>query len=296
MVKTESAIWFGKLGVTCAFLLACCWAAPRVFTNLPLFPPTTTDQQQVAVFDRYFHVLPRDVVLVGSSLSYRLNEGFFEHNNVRNAAIPGGSPLTGLAIIEAAPGLRPHVIAVETNILNRGIDDNLFQKFKNGKRSDGGLPPLRTLAAYYQGALDDLLTYSEARRRGILERPAAMHSTEQGIPIAAQVELNKSINQAAILADAKMLKSLVERLEAQGVLVVFYEMPYSPISNQTDYATMTRKSLDQVFGPANNRRLKLEYPVSELRWNADGIHLDERSAAIIASALANAISKKSGSN
>jgi hypothetical protein len=226
-------------------------------------------------------------------LSYRLSEGFFERNNVRNAAIPGGSPLTGLAIIETAPVPRPRIIAVETNILNRGIDDHLFQKFKNGKRSDDGLRPLRTLAAYYQGALDDLLTHSEARRRSILERPAAaMQNIEQGIPTAVLVELNKPVNEAAILADAKMLKSLVEKLEAQGVTIVFYEMPYSPLLNQTDYATMIRKSLDQIFGPGNNRRLKLEYPAGELRWTADGMHLDERSAVIVASVLTDAISKK----
>jgi hypothetical protein len=34
------------------------------------------------------------------------------------------------------------------------------------------------------------------------------------------------------------------------------------------------------------------YPAGELRWNDDGAHLDERSAVMVASVLANAISKK----
>jgi len=291
MFKTDAAIWFAKFGATCALLLTCCWAVPRAFTNLPQFPPTTTDQQQVIVFDRYFQLPVLDVALVGSSLSYRLKEEFFEHGNVRNAAIPGGSPLTGLAIIGAAPTLRPRVIAVETNILNRGIDDNLYQKFKNAKRSDDTLRPLRTLAAYYQSALDDALTFSEAKRRSILERPAAAPNIERGIATAL-AEWNNPDYDESYLKDAKTLNSLVEKLEDQGVTIFFFEMPYTPILNQTRYVTMVRKALEQVFRLSNNRWLNLEYPADEMRWSGDGAHLDERSALIFASALDKAIGKK----
>ena len=95
MVKAESAMWFAKFGLTSAVLLACCWVAPRVFPTLPQFPPTTTDEQQVIVFERYFQLPILDVTLVGSSLSYRLKEEFFELGNVRNAALPGGSSRRG---------------------------------------------------------------------------------------------------------------------------------------------------------------------------------------------------------
>jgi hypothetical protein len=267
-------------------------AAPRVFTNLPQFPPTTTDQQQVIVFDRYFQLPVLDVALVGSSLSYRLKEEFFERGNVRNAAIPGGSPLTGLAIIGAAPALRPRVIAVKTNILTRGIDDNLYQKFKNAKRSDDRLRPLRTLAAYYQSARDDVLTFTETKRRSILERPAATSDMERGIATAL-VEWNNPYYDETYLKDAKTLNSLVEKLEDQGVTIFFFEMPYTPALYQTRYTTMARKALEQVFGLNNNRWLNLEYPTDEMRWTGDGAHLDERSALIFASALDRAIGKKS---
>jgi len=224
MVKTDAAIWFAKFGATCALLLTCCWAVPRAFTNLPQFPPTTTDQQQVIVFDRYFQLPIFDVALVGSSLSYRLKEEFFEHGNVRNVAIPGGSPLTGLAIIGAAPAVRPRVIAVETNILSRGIDDSLYQKFKNAKRSDDTLRPLRTLAAYYQGALDDALTLSETKRRSILERPAVSSEVQQDIGTALG-EWNNPSYDVTLLKDAKTLSALVKKLEDQGVTICFFEMP-----------------------------------------------------------------------
>ena len=56
---------------------------------------------------------------------------------------------------------------METNILNRGIDQDLFRKFRSASRRDGPLRPLRTVAAYYQSALDDMLTYDTAQRRSI---------------------------------------------------------------------------------------------------------------------------------
>ena len=224
-------------------------------------------------------------------MSYRLKEEFFEHGNVRNVAIPGGSPLTGLAIIGAAPAVRPRVIAVETNILSRGIDDSLYQKFKNAKRSDDTLRPLRTLAAYYQSAMDEVLTFSETKRRSILDRPAATSDLERDTATGL-VEWNNPYYDETYLKDAQTLNSLVEKLEDLGVTIVFFEMPYTPILNQTRYTTMVRKALQQVFGINNKRWLNLEYPADEMRWTGDGAHLDERSALIFASALDKEIRKK----
>jgi hypothetical protein len=295
MVKTDATIWFAKVGMTCALLLTCCWAVQQAVKNPPRFPPMTMGEQQMEVFNRYFQLPTLDFVLVGSSLSYRLKEQYFEHGNVRNAALPGGSSLTGLAIIGAAPFL-PRVVAVETNILNRDIDNELLQKFKSTKRLDHALRPLRTLAAYYQSALDNELPVNEARgiearRRSILERPPATYDTKRGT-VSALVEWNKPIYSEAILRDAKALKTLVENLEGQGIRIFFYEMPLPPILNQTGYVTMTRDVLAQIFGPANKRWLDLKYDAGELRWNDDGAHLDERSAIIISSALGEAINKK----
>ena len=290
MGNTHAPIWFAKFGATCAVLLTFCWATPRLFPNLPQFPPLTTDQQQVVVFDRYFSLPALEVVLVGSSLSYRLKEEFFIGEQIRNAALPGASPLTGLAIIGAAPAPRPRIIAVEANILSRAIDNSLFQKFKNARRSDDGFRPLRTAAAYYQRALDDRLTLSDARKQSILNGPAITRNVERAVA-ATVVEWNKPyFDDAFLKKNANALFSLVETMEAQGVRIFLYQ-PYLAVVNETLYARMVRKTLAQVFGSDDNRWLNLEYNVDELRWD-DGIHLDERSAIILASALGSAMSKK----
>ena len=66
MIKPGSAGWFVKFAITFALLLACCLVAPRVFKNLPHFPPTTTTERQAMVFERYFALPLPDIVLVGT--------------------------------------------------------------------------------------------------------------------------------------------------------------------------------------------------------------------------------------
>jgi hypothetical protein len=152
------------------------------------------------------------------------------------------------------------------------------------------LRPLRTLAAYYQSAQDDALTFDAARRRSILARAPAAYDTERGITNAL-IEWNKPIYDDAMLNDATALKSLVEKLEAHGVRVLLFEMPYPPKMDETGYAVTARKISRQVLGDGNNRWLSLDYDASQLRWY-DAAHLDDRSAIIFASALDDAIRKK----
>jgi hypothetical protein len=291
MDRAGAPAWLFRFAATFLLLWAACWAAPRLFANLPQFPPTTTDQMQVDVFDRYFRLPAQGVVLVGSSLSYRLKEQYFEHGDVRNAAINGGSPLTGMAIIAAAPSARPRVIAVETNVLDRTIDKDLLEQFKNAKRPEDTLRPLRSLAAYYQGAKDDAITYGKARIRAIVARPPAP-DLAPGRVAEASGEWNEPTRREAMARGAAALGSLVENLQAEGVAIFFYEVPYPSQLDHSLYATMAREALAKVVSPDDKRRLMLEYPAEELRWNADGIHLDDRSAVIFAAALDDAIHKK----
>ena len=94
-------------------------------------------------------------------------------------------------------------------------------------------------------ALDDAHVVSVL---AALERAPATYDNEQGIANHL-VEWNKPIDEEAILRDTRTLKSLVEELEAQGITIVFYEMPYPPILDQTGYVMMKQKCLDQIFGP-----------------------------------------------
>src|SRR6266699_1724997 len=102
MDRTASIIWFLKASMVCALILEFCWITPRFLRNIPDFPAVTADGAQSDIADRYFKLPVADVALTESSFTTRLREEFFQKISVRNFALPGGSPLTGAAVIDAA--------------------------------------------------------------------------------------------------------------------------------------------------------------------------------------------------
>jgi hypothetical protein len=298
MLKQKGAMdrvsrgWLIRFTATLALLYAGCWAAPRLLGDIPQFPPATTDEIQAEVLNRYFRLPQLEIVIVGSSLAYHLKDWYFEHGNVRNAALPGGSPLTALAIIAAAPSTRPRAIAVETNVLDRALDNNVFEKFKDAKRPQRPLPPMRTLAALYQGARDDERPYSRTRIQSVI---ASAPAPDRSAVSVAGIwdDWNRPLNHDALLANAERLETLAERLEAQDVRVFFFEMPYPSRLRDSLYTKAMNEVFAEVIGPDDKRRLNLRYPLEEMR-SVDGTHLDTRSSVIFAAALDAAITEKLG--
>jgi hypothetical protein len=288
MNTINSRNWLIRFGVTFALLWISCWAAPRFHAGFPQFRPVTTDQMQVEIFNRYFSLPKPDIVIVGSSLAYHLKDWFFEHGDVRNASIPGGSPLTAMAIIAASPSARPRAIAVETNILDRVLDEELLEKFRDVKRPRGPLAPMRTLAAWYEAARDGTPSYDAEKIRSIKATPPAPDRSEASVT-TSWGDWNRPLDRKALLEHARLLKSLTEKLEAQGVRIFFFEVPYPSRLNESLYTKTARGVFDEVFPPDDKRRLALDYPADQMRSEADGVHLDDRSSVIFAAALDKAI-------
>lgn len=283
--------WLLKFGVTFVLLLACCWATPRRFANVPQFQPVTTGQHQEQIFDRYFKLPATDVVIAGSSLAYHLREQYFEGGNVRNVSLPGGSPLTALAIIDAAPSAKPRVIAVEANVLDRSVQPELVEKFKNARRPEPLLPVMRTLAAWYEGTRAGEFPFTRDRIRSILATPP---SPDRSNTLVATIwdDWNKELPREVMLQHARDLTSMAEKFEAQGVRVFFFEMPYPSRLNNSRLAVISREAFAEVVPPGDRRRLTLDYPLSDMRSEADGVHLDDRSSLEFALALDKAIKAK----
>jgi hypothetical protein len=292
MIATgNSRIWLIKFSVALALLWTCCWAAPRLFGTYPQFRPATTGQLQEEIFDRYFKLPLPNVVIVGSSLAWHVKDWYFERGDVRNVAIPGGSSLTSLAIIAAAPSARPRAIAVETNILDRSMDNDLVEKFGNVRRPQRPLPLMRTLAAWYEGARDGTLPYDREKIQSIIASPPAPDRSKASVATSWD-DWNRVLDHRIMLEHAELLRSLTVKLEALGVRVFFFEVPYPSQLNESRYAVTSREVLAEVFPPDDQRRLVLSYPVSEMRSEADGVHLDDRSSVIFAAALDEAIHER----
>ena len=110
--------WFIKCGLTAAVLLLACGFGTARFGHGLQLPSTATRDGSLITLNRYAKEPIPDVVLVGSSLTFRLKEEYFATTNLRNLALAGGSPVTALEIVANQPRL-PRIVLVETNVLSR---------------------------------------------------------------------------------------------------------------------------------------------------------------------------------
>ena len=117
-----------KIAVIIALLLLAASVLP-VLWNFPQLYARVLEDRRFPALSRYALEPVPEVALVGSSMMFRIYEGYFS-TRLRNVSIGGGSPLTGLAIIASYPKV-PRVIVVETNILSRPLDAAFVEKFGN---------------------------------------------------------------------------------------------------------------------------------------------------------------------
>ena len=127
--------WLLKCGVTAAGLMLACGVATAWFGSGLQLPSTTTRDGTLITFNRYVSEPIPDVVLVGSSLTFRLKEEYFETPGLRNLALAGGSPVTGLEIVANQPRL-PKLILVEANVLSRATDTAMVERYARAAMPD----------------------------------------------------------------------------------------------------------------------------------------------------------------
>jgi hypothetical protein len=268
---------------------AICWAVPRWFDNIPELPATTTDREQILVFDRYFEQPAPRVAIVGSSLASRLKREYFQRTDIENVSLPGGSALTGLEIIKSSTKPKPEVVVIETNILSRGVDDVLVERYRGFTVPFATPRPVRTLAAIFEKS-DASRSLNAGNRNEILNTaPARTQAVGQRMVADAVVEFNKTTYDDVIRKNAATLKSIVEKARAEGVAIYLFELPTSTAISHTRYSETVRSEIAKLFRSSDV--LNLGYTEDDLRWD-DGLHLDERSALIVADALEQALIAK----
>src|SRR5438034_5758198 len=122
---------------------------------------TTPDAMNMLSITKYIESRSHDVVIVGSSLSARLSEGYFNSPTIENLALAGDSSNTGLEII-ASTASAPKLVLVEANVLTRLPDKALIDRSMNRPRV---FQPVRWAA----GAYERLLHPPKAKERGRLD-------------------------------------------------------------------------------------------------------------------------------
>ena len=275
--------WFVRCGLAAIVLLIACGFATTRFGSGLQMPATTTRDGTLITLSRFLREAMPDVVLVGSSIAFRLKEEYFSTPKLRNLALAGGSPVTGLEIVVNQTRL-PEIILVEANVLSRTTDAVLVEKYSRGDTEPLFFRPVRAAVAAYEQRLHAPLTHAQValNLRKLVEQPPSDFDSRLYTDRALeQFEVENPAD--AVRTNAKRIEELIRKVEPRGARVLLFELPYSAPIEGSRAATITREIVQAQF-PDPDRWLRIDVNRSELRW-ADGAHLDERSAVIVTRAL-----------
>ena len=266
-------LWIIKFGIATIVAIA----ALKLAAIHDVHIVTTTDSQNYAVAAEYLNRSTHNTVLVGSSLTFRLSAHYFQSSNVENLSLTGGAPATGMAIIAGAP--TPKLVIVEMNILNRRLDESFIARLDD--RAPSVFRPVRSAAARYE-----TLMHPPVKKRQISSQVARLIAeppSDAINPDLVQLALNQAVDpppRDAVLRGLSDIRKYKALLESRGVKVLLFHMPYSPRYEVTPYAVFSTELASEAF-PNDNSWLRINVDRSQLRWT-DGVHVDDRSAAIIA--------------
>ena len=279
--------WLVKCGAAAAIvLIACGFATVRFGSGLQM-PATTTRDGALITLSRYLREPVPDIVLVGSSITFRLKEEYFTTRGLRNLALAGGSAVTGLEIVSNQPRL-PQVILIEANVLSRPTDAALVERYSRGDTEPLFFRPVRAAVAAYEQRLHAPLTHEQVALdlRRLLAQPPGDFDNRIYVDRAQQQFDAENLTDVAQL-NAKRIAELVRMVEQRGARVFLFELPYAEPIEGLRSAVAKREIIHAAF-PESERWLSIEVNRSELRW-ADGVHLDERSAVIVTQAMERAL-------
>jgi hypothetical protein len=280
MEPISAQSWFVKCGLGLALPLL---AYVAIATAGPKAPPLPTGRDgALEVLDRYTQGPIPDIILVGSSFTARLKEEYFDAPNLRVLGLAGGSSITALEVLVGRERL-PKIVLIEMNILERGEDPALVQRFTDSANASTLPRPIKSAVAFYERWLHA----PPDRRQADAMVAALLQAQPSNFDNRVYVdrirrEWNASVPAAEITKNAAALERLVRQIEARGSLVYFYSLPYAEDLEASAYARATNRTAHATF--KNNQWLRLELPLHELRW-ADGVHLDERSSIVVAEEL-----------
>ena len=229
-------------------LLLACGVATAWFGNGLQLPSTTTRDGTLITLNRYVREPIPDVVLVGSSLTFRLKEEYFTTPRLRNLALAGGSPVTGLEVVANQPRL-PKIILVETNVLSRSTDAALVAKYSS---ADNARPlffrPIRTAVAAYENRLHAPLNHAQVSSslRHCSNEPPSDFDNRIYVDRALE-QWNAEDPTAAVQMNVSRIAQLIPEIERKGARVLLFELPCSAQLEGSRSAKITRESFTRRF-------------------------------------------------
>lgn len=291
MQKTSMLSWLIKCAGVAALMLLACYTVKAGFGLALQQPAVTTRDGSLVTLNRYAREPTPDIVLVGSSVMWRLKEEYFSRPQVRNLALAGGSPVTSLNILAERRSL-PKIILIETNVLTRAPDTALIEKFSGGVGAETlFLRPIRAATAAYETwnhATSDP-AQARAQQDRLLSEPPSTFDNKVYLDRAVE-QMNVEDPTKPTRTNVALIRTLIEDLQRRGTRPLLIHIPFAPEIEDSRFVRTTKAIVDQAF-PDPGRWLPIKAPMNELRW-ADGVHLDERSALLVVRAIESALAAR----
>jgi hypothetical protein len=286
--------WLIRCAGTASALLLVCGLATARFGSALQQPSVTTRDGSLVTLNRYVREPVPDTVLVGSSVAWRLKEDYFSTPRFRNLALAGGSPVTVLEILAKQSAL-PKTILIETNILSRESDGELIAQFSGSGRADAlFLRPVRTAVAAYETWNHAPPNAAQARAEQDRLLRNSPSNFDNGAYVALVLrQMNEGDPTTPARANVARIGELIGDIQRRGSRALLIEIPFEARIEDTRLVTISRAIVRAAF-PDPSLWLPINPPRGELRW-ADGVHLDERSAVIVARAIEAALGERDGS-
>lgn len=283
--------WLIKCAGVAAVMLLACYTVKARFGLALQQPAVTTRDGGLVTLNRYAREPTPDIVLVGSSVMWRLKEEYFSRPQVRNLALAGGSPVTSLNILAERRSL-PKIILIETNVLTRAPDTALIEKFSGGVGAETlFLRPVRAATAAYETWNHATPDPAQARSQQdrLLSEPPSTFDNKVYLDRAVE-QMNVEDPTRPTRINVALIRTLIEDLQRRGTRALLIHIPFAPEIEDSRFVRTTKEIVDQAF-PDPRRWLPINPPMSELRW-ADGVHLDERSALLVVRAIESALAAR----
>ena len=287
MEQQSSISWLVKCCLSAAALLLACGVATAWVGNTLQLPATTTRDGTLITLNRYVQERIPDVVLVGSSLTYRLKEEYFATPRLRNLALAGGSPVTSLDVVLAQPRL-PGIVLVETNLLSRPPDDAVIARYARGQSAEPRFfRPIRVAVAAYENRVHAPLSHAQivAGMDSLLKQPP--REFDNRIYADRAVRQYDEDPSVAVQANVESIAGLMQKARELGVRVMLFELPLPKQVEATRFVEITRRIVHGRF-PDSAQWLPIDVDPGQLRW-LDGVHLDERSAMLVVRSMDRAL-------
>lgn len=279
--------WIVKMALTAVIMIGASVLAQAKFGPFATLSAITTDELRANTLTDYYRDPAASIVLVGSSLTYRLTQQYFNLEDVRNIALPGSSTLTGMRIVASQSSL-PRILLVETNVLVWPPNEELIAQFSRSVLNVAPLRirPIRTLiASRYGRTVDSLYRMYRARMPAVLNQPPA-----DPRPPDPWLTSSYTLPEELMRQNARGIVELALSLETRGTKVILFQIPAPRRIVDSEQMNLTNRFLREA---GSKRVLEMELPADEskLRWS-DGAHLDERSSILVIRSIESWLSER----